>query len=161
LVGRVASGGDTTFYIAALLVMVPVSALLAWLDTWIAHDLAFRLLAEMRGALYRLLDRLAPAYLLRRRTGDLVSAATGDIELIELFYAHTISPAFQAILVPGGVLVVLALIQPLLALVLLPFLVLVAMTPLFAGKRMEKVGGDLRSHNGDLTAHMVDSVQGL
>jgi ATP-binding cassette subfamily C protein CydCD len=123
--------------------------------------MAFRLLAEMRGALFRLLDRLAPAYLLRRRSGDLVSAATGDIELIELFYAHTISPAFQAVLVPGGVLLALALIAPPLALVLAPFLVLVALTPLVAGKSMEKIGSDLRRHQGEMNAHMVDSVQGL
>jgi ATP-binding cassette subfamily C protein CydCD len=160
-VGRVATGGDATPFLIGLLLMVPLSAVFAWLDGWIAHDMAFRLLAEMRGALYRLLDRLAPAYLLRRRTGDLVSAATGDIELIELFYAHTISPAFQAVLVPGGVLIALALIAPPLALVLAPFLVLVALTPLFAGKIMEKIGGDLRRHQGEMNAHMVDSVQGL
>ncbi len=161
VVGKVATGGDETPYLIALLAMVPISGLFAWLDSWIAHDLAFRLLAEMRGALYRLLDNLAPSYLLRRRTGDLVSAATGDIELIELFYAHTISPAFQAVLVPGGVLLVLAIINPVLALVLAPFLVLVAVTPLFAGKAMEGIGGDLRSHQGQMNAHMVDSVQGL
>jgi ATP-binding cassette subfamily C protein CydCD len=161
VVAQVVRGGDITLNVVALLVMVPISAAFTWLDTWQAHDLAFKLLAEMRGKLYRLLDRLAPAYLLRRRSGDLVSAATGDIELIELFYAHTISPAFQAILVPGGVLVVVALISPLLALVLLPFLVLVALTPLFAGQRMERIGGELRRHSGDMNSHMVDSVQGL
>jgi ATP-binding cassette subfamily C protein CydCD len=115
----------------------------------------------MRVALYRLLDPLAPAYMLRRRTGDLVSAATGDIELIELFYAHTLSPAFQAILVPAAVLIVLALIAPPLALVLAPFLILVALTPLIGAKRMEKLGGEMRGHTGEMNAHMVDSVQGL
>ncbi|MBI2760264.1 MAG: ABC transporter ATP-binding protein [Chloroflexi bacterium] len=161
LVGRAATGGDITPFLIFLLAMVPVSAIFTWLDSWIAHDLAFRLLAEMRIALYRLLDPLAPAYLQRRRSGDLVSAATGDIELIELFYAHTISPAFQAVLVPGGVLIVLALLSPLLALVLLPFLVGVALTPLLASGPMERLGGDLRGHTGDMNAHMVDSVQGL
>jgi ATP-binding cassette subfamily C protein CydCD len=161
LVGRVATGGEITPYVVALLLMVPVTAALSWLDSWISHDLAFRLLAEMRAALYRLLDPLAPAYLLRRRSGDLVSTATGDIELIELFYAHTLSPFFQALIVPGGVLVVLAVISPPLALVLLPFLLGVALTPLLAGGRMESLGGELRSHTGEMNAHMVDSVQGL
>ena len=54
------------------------------------------------------LDPLAPAYLLRRRTGDLVSAVTGDVETVEFFFAHTIAPAFVAVLVPGGVLIALA-----------------------------------------------------
>src|SRR5258707_10256748 len=56
-----------------------------------ALPISYRLLAELRIRLYRLLDPLAPAYLVRRRTGDLVSALLGDVELIELFYAHTIS----------------------------------------------------------------------
>jgi len=66
----------------------------------------------------------------RRRSGDLVSALLGDVELIELFYAHTISPLFVAILVPGGVLIVLSWLAPGLALVLVPFLVAVALTRL-------------------------------
>ncbi len=150
-----------TPYVIALLVMVPLSALLSWLDSWIAHDLAFRLLAEMRVALYRLLDPLAPAYLMRRRSGDLVSTATGDIELIELFYAHTISPAFQALIIPAVVLVVLGFIALPLAFVLLPFLLAVSLTPLLGAKRMEALGGELRGQTGQMSAHMVDSVQGL
>jgi ATP-binding cassette subfamily C protein CydCD len=161
LVRQAALGGDLTAYLIALGVMVPVAAWLSWLDSWIAHDLAFRLLAELRVALYRLLDPLAPAYLMRRRSGDLVSAATGDIELIELFYAHTISPAFQALLVPGAVLLILGLIAWPLALVLAPFLLLVSLTPLLGAGRMEKLGGDMRAHTGEMNAHMVDSVQGL
>ena len=49
---------------------------------------------------------------MRRRSGDLVSALLGDVELIELFYAHTISPLFVAILVPGGVLIALGVLAP-------------------------------------------------
>jgi ATP-binding cassette subfamily C protein CydCD len=161
LVGRVAAGGAIGPLIGVVLALVPIAAVCSWLDVWIAHDLAFRLLAEMRIALYNLLDRLAPAYLYRRRSGDLVSAATGDIELIELFYAHTISPALQALLVPGGVLLALAWLAPPLALVLLPFLVAVALTPRLAGERMERLGAALRAHTGEMNAHMVDSVQGL
>jgi ATP-binding cassette, subfamily B, bacterial len=161
LVRQAALGGDLTGYLIALGVMVPVAAGLSWLDSWIAHDLAFRLLAELRVALYRLLDPLAPAYLMRRRSGDLVSAATGDIELIELFYAHTISPAFQALLVPGAVLLILGLIAWPLALVLAPFLLLVSLTPLLGAGRMEKLGAEMRAHTGRMNAHMVDSVQGL
>jgi len=134
---------------------------LTWAESWIAHDLAFRLLMEMRIALYRMLDPLAPAYLQRRRSGDLVSAATSDVETIELFYAHTISPAFVAVLVPGVVLAVLALISWPLALVLLPFLIAVALTPLLGSRAMEQTGHALRGQTGEVNAHMVDSVQGL
>ena len=62
----------------ALYAIAPLAGLLHWLESWVAHDMAFRLLTEMRIALYDKLDRLAPAYLLRRRTGDIVGMATQD-----------------------------------------------------------------------------------
>src|SRR3989454_122976 len=94
-----------------LLVTLGVVALLAgllhWLESWLAHDMAFRLLTHMRLDLFRKLDALAPAYLTRRRSGDLVGVATHDVELIEYFFAHTIAPACVAVLVPAGVLATL------------------------------------------------------
>jgi ATP-binding cassette subfamily C protein CydCD len=134
---------------------------LRWTDSWISHDLAYRLLAELRIRLYQLLDPLAPAYLVRRRSGDLVSALLSDVELIELFYAHTVSPLFVAILVPGGVLVVLGVLAFPLALVLVPFLIGVALTPMLAAQQSSRLGADLRETTGEVTAHAVDSVQGL
>ena len=81
----------------ALCITAPVAGVLHWLESWMAHDMAFRLLAEMRVALFRKLDQLAPAYLLRRRTGDLAAMATQDVELVEYFFAHTVAPAFVAL----------------------------------------------------------------
>ena len=60
--------------------------------------MAYNLLADMRIALFRKLDALAPAYLLRRRSGDLVGLATQDVETVEYFYAHTVTPAVVALL---------------------------------------------------------------
>jgi ATP-binding cassette subfamily C protein CydCD len=97
----------------------------------------------------------------RRRTGDLVSLVTADVETVELFFAHTIAPGFVAIMVPGTVLVVLGYVAWPLALVLLPFLVLVALSPLLASRQQERLGNDLRAHLGEMNAYTVDSVQGL
>jgi ABC-type multidrug transport system fused ATPase/permease subunit len=141
--------------------VVPLAALLRWADSWISHDLAYRLLAELRIRLYRLLDPLAPAYLVRRRSGDLVSALLSDVELIELFYAHTVSPLFVAILVPGGVLIALGVLAFPLAVVLVPFLVGVALTPMLAARQSSRLGSAMRETTGEVTAHAVDSVQGL
>ncbi len=113
----------------ALAVVAPLSGVLHWIESWIAHDMAFRLLAEMRIDVFRKLDALAPAYLVRRRTGDLLSLVTRDIELIEFFFAHTVAPAFVAILVPAVVLGVLASASPWIALTLLPFLLAVGAEP--------------------------------
>jgi len=161
LVATVFVRGDLNPWLIALAVLVPVTAVLRWLDSWISHDLAYRLLAELRIRLYRVLDPLAPAYLVRRRSGDLVSALLGDVELIELFYAHTISPLFVAILIPGGVLIALALNAPIVAIALLPFLVLVSLTPLLAARQSARLGVLLREVTGEVSSHAVDSIQGL
>lgn len=161
IVGRVATQQPIEGWLWALGGMAIVAGLMRWLDGWISHDLAYRLLGSLRIRLYRLLDPLAPAYLLRRRSGDLVSAAMSDIETVELFYAHTISPGFVAVVVPGIVLIALAVVSWPLAIALLPFLVAVALTPLIANGRMERLGQTVRDLTGDTNAQIVDSIQGL
>ena len=144
-----------------LFVTAPLAGILHWAESWLAHDVAFRLLAEMRIALFNKLDRLAPAYLVRRRTGDLMGIATHDVEMVEYFFAHTITPAFVAVLVPAVVLAVLAGQNPLLALVLLPFLLAVGLSPWLMRKRVDRLGSRAREAAGELAAHAVDTVQGL
>lgn len=161
LVGAVATGGDVQGWLRALAVMVFLSALLTWAETWFAHDLAYGLLAEMRIDMYNKLEPLAPAYLVRRRSGDLVSIVGGDVETIELFFAHTITPAFVAVLVPAAVLITLGTLSWFLALVLLPFLLAVAISPFLAQRVAERIGEDVRHEIGVVHAHMVDSLQGL
>ncbi|RPI40936.1 MAG: ATP-binding cassette domain-containing protein, partial [Betaproteobacteria bacterium] len=117
--------------IVALLIVAPLAGVLHWLESWLAHDMAYRLLAEMRIALFAKLEALAPAYLLERRSGDLVALATQDVETVEYFFAHTVAPAFVAILVPCAVLAWLALSSWTLALVLLPFLAYAGLAPVF------------------------------
>ncbi|CAN5643755.1 N/A [soil metagenome] len=145
----------------ALALLAPVSGVLHWLESWMAHDMAFRLLAEMRIDAFRKLDALAPAYLVRRRTGDLMALATHDIELVEYFFAHTVAPAFVAILVPAAVLAALAWSSGWLALALLPFLLAVGLSPFLMRKRVDRLGSEAREAAGELGAFAVDSVQGL
>ena len=161
LVGNVISGGGLTLLLVLLGVFVPLAALFTWVESWAAHDLAYRLLGEMRVDLYRKLDPLAPAYMVRRRSGDLVSLVGGDVETVEFFFAHTVTPAFVAILVPAAVLATLAIIAWPVALVLLPFLAAVAVSPFFAQRRSERLGEELRDQLGDVHSHMVDSIQGM
>ncbi len=148
-------------YLVALGVVAPTAGVLHWLESWLAHDTAYRLLADMRLDMFKKLDALAPAYLTRRRSGDLVGVATHDIELIEYFFAHTVTPAFVAVLVPLGVLVTLWAFGWPLALVLLPFLLFAALTPVLGRATIDRLGSRAREVSGDLNAHAVDSVQGL
>ncbi len=159
---KAVKGGDPFGMLLVLLaIMAPVAGIFHWFESWIAHDMAFRLLAEMRIALFRKLDRLAPAYMVRRRTGDMVAMATHDVELVEYFFAHTIAPAFVAVLVPGLVVAVLFYFDWQLAAALSPFLLLVAFSPFFMRKRVDELGSRAREALGELNAHAVDTIQGL
>ena len=160
-VRAVKHGDPPGAFLLALGVVAPLAGLLHWLESWLAHDTAYRLLADMRLDMFRKLDALAPAYLTRRRSGDLVGVATHDIELIEYFFAHTVTPAFVAVLVPLGVLATLWAFGWPLALVLLPFLAYAALTPVVGRARIDRLGSRAREVSGDLNAHAVDSVQGL
>jgi ATP-binding cassette subfamily C protein CydCD len=161
IVGRVSKGLDYSTILTLLGILIPLSALLHYLESWLAHDLAYHLLAEMRVHVYEVLNRLAPAYLYRRRSGDLVSLVTADVETVELFFAHTIAPGFVAIVVPGTVLAVLGYFAWPLALLLLPFLLLVALSPWLTGRQQDRLGYALRTQLGEVNAYIVDSVQGL
>ena len=160
-VAAVKQGEPFTEYLVVLAIIAPLAGVLHWLESWFAHDMAFRMLAEMRIALYEKLDRLAPAYLVRRRTGDLVGMATHDVELVEYFFAHTVAPFFVAVLVPAVVVGTLAWFGWEMALALMPFLALVALSPFFARHRIDTLGSRAREAFGDMNAHAVDTIQGL
>ncbi|MGA8383345.1 MAG: ATP-binding cassette domain-containing protein, partial [Stellaceae bacterium] len=102
-VAAVKTGSPYGYLLILLALAAPLAGLLHWLESWLAHDIAYRLLAEMRIALFAKLDALAPAYLLRRRSGDLIALASQDVETIEYFFAHTVAPALVAVLVPATV----------------------------------------------------------
>jgi ATP-binding cassette, subfamily B, bacterial len=161
VVGALKRGEPFEVWLWALAIAAPVAGIVHWFESWVAHDMAFRMLAEMRVALYRKLDELAPAYLVRRRTGDLVAMATHDVEMVEYFFAHTMAPAFVAILVPVLVLAVLGSNSWLLAAALVPFLVLVAISPFTVRRRLDNLGSTDREALGDLNAFLVDTIQGL
>ena len=143
--------------LVALAVVAPLAGILHWLESWLAHDMAFRLLAHMRLDFFRKLDALAPAYLTRRRSGDLVGVATNDIELIEYFFAHTITPAFVAVLIPAGVLATLSAFGWPLAGAVLPFLAYVGLSPMLARARVDQLGSRAREAVGEMNAHAVDT----
>jgi ATP-binding cassette, subfamily B, bacterial len=160
-VRAVKRGEPSAPLLIGLLVVAPLAGILHWAESWLAHDVAYRLLTDMRLAVFHKLDALAPAYLTRRRSGDLVGAATHDVELIEYFFAHTITPAFVAVLIPAAVLVALGAFGAALVLVLLPFLLYTALVPVLGRARIDRLGSRAREASGDLNAHVVDTVQGL
>ena len=155
------NGNDFTFQLTGLMVVASLSGILHWIESWVAHDMAFRLLAEMRINVFRKLDQLAPAYLVRRRTGDLMGIATQDVELVEYFFAHTVAPVFVSILVPVAVVSALATVSFWMALSLMPFLLAVGLSPLLMRDKVDLLGSKAREAAGELSAHAIDTIQGI
>ena len=91
----------------------------------------------------------------------MVTMATHDVEMVEYFFAHTVAPAFVALLVPSTVLITLGILGWQMALALIPFLAIVAISPFLLRKRLDKLGSEDREALGDLNAFVVDTVQGL
>ena len=161
MVGAVRDGESITLLSALLIVVAVLTGVCRFLENWISHDMAFRLLADLRVALFRKLDELAPAYLLRRRSGDLVSMATQDVETVEYFFAHTIANVVVTVVVPAAALITLFAVDWRLGLGLAPLLLLAALSPLFTRQIVDQLGSRSRDHLGNLNAHMVDTLQGL
>jgi ATP-binding cassette subfamily C protein CydCD len=161
VIGGVRNGTPIGVLVAALLITAPLAGLLHWLESWVAHAMAYALLADMRIDLFRKLDALAPAYLLRRRSGDLVALATQDVETVEYFFAHTIAPAIVAVLVPVAVIVTLAWFAWPLALVLAPFLLYAGASPVLGRQRIDRLGSAARESLGAIGAYATETIQGL
>ena len=126
------------------------------------HYIAFTLLGIIRDRVFKALRRLCPAKLEGRDKGDLISLITSDVELLEVFYAHTISPICIAVLSEGIMCVFIGSFHPLLGVVaLISFLLVGAALPLIISKRSGTTGDDLRAHSGELSAHMLESIRGI
>lgn len=126
------------------------------------HYIAFKLLALLRDKVFAALRRLAPAKLEGRDKGDLIAVITSDIELLEVFYAHTISPVAIAALFCAGMAVFIGSIHPLLGLVALAaWLTVGVLTPLAAARASGSAGMECRRRSGELSAFVLDSLRGL
>ncbi|GAA0986369.1 ABC transporter ATP-binding protein [Acrocarpospora macrocephala] len=161
VVSRAITGQEFTGGLILLGVLLPFVALTPWLESYLAHVAAFRVLADIRGRIYAAFERLAPGYLLERRSGDLGAAAISDVEQLELWFAHTLSPLVSAATVPVAALTALGTFDPALAGALAPALVLLATVPSWLRQKAEAQGTELRAQVGELNAEAVDTLQGL
>ena len=126
------------------------------------HYLAFKLLALVRDRVFGALRRLAPAKLEGRDKGDLVSLITGDIELLEVFYAHTLSPVLIALIVSVGMVAFFAAISPALAwLAAAAYLAVGVALPWVGSKSSGNGGRVLRESMASMNAFVLDSLRGL
>ncbi len=126
------------------------------------HYLAFKLLALVRDRVFGALRRLAPAKLEGRDKGDLVSLVTADIELLEVFYAHTLSPVVIAVAVAAIMVAFFASISPAFAwMALASYLVVGAVLPWIGSKASGRAGRAMREGIAGMNAFVLDSLRGL
>lgn len=148
--------------IAAMAVCAVARGLLRYGEQACNHFIAFKLLALIRDRVFRALRRCAPAKLEGRDRGDLISLITSDIELLEVFYAHTISPAVIALLFCAGACALIGGYHPLLAAVAACSYVAVGVAcPLIASRLAGDSGARFRAGAGELSSFVLESLRGL
>lgn len=126
------------------------------------HYIAFKLLAILRQKVFAALRCLAPAKLDRRDKGDLISVITSDIELLEVFYAHTISPAAIALVMSLLTAAFLAWFHWAYGvLALLAYATVGILLPVLASRRSGDTGNRMRQKAGQLSAFVLDSLRGV
>lgn len=151
-------------WIIALAVLCGViRGLLRYLEQYSNHYIAFKLLAVLRDKIFAALRVLCPAKLESKQKGSIIAMITSDIETLEVFYAHTISPICIAILVSTAVLVFVGLIASwYLALVaLIGYLLIGIVVPLLSSKKLKESGVRYRSEFADFNAYFLDSIKGI
>lgn len=126
------------------------------------HFIAFKLLAHIRHEVFAKLRSLAPAKLETKDRGNLIAMITNDVELLEVFYAHTISPIIIAVIISITVVTTIALKANTLALISLAALASVGvLVPIITSKIGNELGLEIRNDLGDLNTNVLDSIRGI
>ena len=147
---------------AALGILAVLRGLFHYGEQYCNHFIAFKLLALIRHKVFAALRRLCPAKLEGKDKGNLISMITTDVELLEVFYAHTISPIAIAAAVSLIMTVFIGRFSPLAGILALAAYVTVgAVIPLVCGKRGGEKGLRFRNRFGDLNSFVLDSIRGL
>lgn len=157
---------DTPFTLTAIFISVCVFAILRgilrYAEQACNHFIAFKLLALIRDKVFQALRKLCPAKLEGKDKGDLISVITSDIELLEVFYAHTISPAAIAFLFTFVMCIFIGSYHWVLGLLaLLAYITVGVIIPIVTSKLSGDDGMKFRNKSGELSSFVLDSLRGL
>ena len=139
-----------------------IRGILRYIEQYSGHYIAFKILAILRDKVYKALRKLAPAKLEGKEKGNLISVITSDIELLEVFYAHTIAPIAIAIITSAIIAVVLYDINPYFGVVASVFYIIVGyIIPVLSSKLGSEAGFDYRNEFGKTNSFLLDSLRGI
>ena len=148
--------------ITVMIVIAVLRGILHYVEQYCNHFIAFKLLAIIRHKVFAALRKLCPAKLEGRDKGNLISIITTDIELLEVFYAHTISPIAIATLTSIIMVIFIGRYHWLAGLLALAaYLIVGVAIPMWNGKRGSQKGMEFRTNFGELNSFVLDSLRGL
>ena len=161
--GVIAGGaGSIKTIITVMIIIAVLRGILHYAEQYCNHFIAFKLLAIIRHKVFAALRRLCPAKLEGRDKGNLISIITTDIELLEVFYAHTISPIAIAALTSLVMVFFIGRYHWLAGiLALAAYLIVGVVIPMWNGKRGSQMGMEFRTNFGELNSFVLDSLRGL
>ena len=161
--GLIAGGaGSVKTIITVMLIIAVLRGILHYAEQYCNHFIAFKLLAIIRHKVFAALRKLCPAKLEGRDKGNLISIITTDIELLEVFYAHTISPIAIAALTSLVMVFFIGRYHWLAGiLALAAYLVVGVVIPMWNGRRGSQMGMEFRTNFGELNSFVLDSLRGL
>lgn len=148
--------------LAAMAVCALIRGGMRYAEQFMNHNVAFRLLALFRAKAFAALRRLAPAKLAGKGKGDLIALVTTDVELLEIFFAHTISPVVIAIVTTVVyALALLTLSPPLAATLIITHLIIGVILPKLFASAVRGIGPELRKESSALDDEMLDDMRGI
>ena len=148
--------------VALMVVCAILRGVMRYVEQYCNHNVAFRLLALFRSRSFAALRRLAPAKLAGRGKGDLIALITTDVELLEIFFAHTISPVVIAIATTVIFAVCAVTLSPSMALLLIAaHLVIGVIVPRFFAVNVRGLGPNIRRQASSLDNRVLDDMRGL
>ena len=156
------SGASVNRILAVMILMAVLRGILHYMEQYCNHFIAFKLLAIIRHKVFAALRKLCPAKLEGRDKGNLISIITTDIELLEVFYAHTISPIAIATLTSVIMVIFIGRYHVLAGvLALASYLIVGVVIPMWNGKRGSQKGMEFRTEFGELNSFVLDSLRGM
>lgn len=148
--------------LAAMAVCALIRGGMRYAEQFMNHNVAFRLLALFRAKAFAALRRLAPAKLAGKGKGDLIALVTTDVELLEIFFAHTISPVVIAIVTTVVYALALLTLSPSLAATLIiAHLIIGVILPKLFASAVRGIGPELRKESSALDDEMLDDMRGI
>lgn len=155
-------GKNVTKYLGCLIVLAVMRGILHYAEQYCNHFIAFKLLAIIRHQVFAALRRLCPAKLDGKEKGNLISIITTDIELLEVFYAHTISPIMIAVLTSLIMVIFIGRFHVYAGIfAVCAYLLVGCGIPLWNGKKGGQKGMEFRNGFGNLNSFVLESLRGI